>query len=286
MTAVTVDRATQTRVLTSMRIPVLAAEHIYAGALVGITAAGYLANVTAITTLRILGKAMENVDNTDGASADLYCKVEPGIHKWANGSGADEITFDDIGLTCYGADNATVAIVSTSRSVAGRVVGVDADGGVWVFSTPLASPVTDGDLVAANNLSDVAAAATARANIGAHRHFVNMQITDLIAANTFAAYYVHAGPSATLIDIRSRLSAALATGNATITFAISTDGVTFTAVTNGVVTITQAASAAGDLDSATPSAANVIAEGNVLRAIVGGTNTGAAAAAVGIEFTV
>lgn len=284
MPALARDRNTQKRVLTRFgKVPVDGGSHIFAGSLVGLNATGYLVPMTATTSLRCLGMALENVDNTDGADGDLLCDVEPGIFKWANGSGADEIAFDDIESVCYALNDNSVAIVGTARSVAGRVIGVESDG-VWVRSP---DPIgADGDLVAANNLSDVALAATARVNLEAQRHWMPFgQRADLIASNNGVYYYVHTGPSAVLIDIRTRLSAALATGNATLTFAISTDGVSFTNVTGGVVTITQSGSAIGDLDSASPSAARTIAEGNVLRMTVGGTNTGAAFADVGIEMT-
>jgi hypothetical protein len=77
-----------------------------------------------------------------------------------------------------------------------------------------------------------------------------------------------AGPDVQLTEIRSALSGALATGDATVTASI--DG---TAVTGGVLTVTQAGSAAGDIDSAKPTALNLLADGSVLELTVGGTNT-------------
>ena len=62
---------------------------------------------------------------------------------------------------------------------------------------------------------------------------------------------------------------ALATGNATITAAIGGVG-----VTNGVVTITQSGSGAGDKDLAEPSALNVVAAGDTITLTVGGSATG------------
>jgi hypothetical protein len=88
------------------------------------------------------------------------------------------------------------------------------------------------------------------------------------------------GNSETVLKIGSALSAALATGDATVTASI--DGV---AVTLGVVTIAQAGSAAGTKDSATPSAANVIADGASLELTVGGTNDAAVFADVAVELS-
>lgn len=65
------------------------------------------------------------------------------------------------------------------------------------------------------------------------------------------------------------LGGALTTGNATVTAAIGG-----TAVTGGVVTIAQSGSAAGDKDSATPTAANAFAVGDTITLTVGGSAAG------------
>lgn len=63
------------------------------------------------------------------------------------------------------------------------------------------------------------------------------------------------------------INGALTTGNATVTLAIGA-----TPVTNGVITITQSDSAAGDIDTCAPTAARTVAAGNLITATVGGTN--------------
>lgn len=89
---------------------------------------------------------------------------------------------------------------------------------------------------------------------------------DLIGGNAAQVRFVM--PFAGTIDkIYSVISGALTTGNATITADIG--GV---AVTDGVITITQAGSAEDDVDSATPSAAKTFAAGDVVTLTVGGTN--------------
>lgn len=65
------------------------------------------------------------------------------------------------------------------------------------------------------------------------------------------------------------LGGALTTGNFTLTAAIGG-----TAVTGGVVTVTQSGSAAGDKDVATPSAANTGAQGATITLTGGGTSAG------------
>lgn len=79
----------------------------------------------------------------------------------------------------------------------------------------------------------------------------------------------------TVTAIRSRLKAALASGDATLTAKIGS-----TAITDGVITITQSGSAAGDVDVAGPTAANTVAIGDDLNVTVGGTNSNAVGATV------
>lgn len=87
----------------------------------------------------------------------------------------------------------------------------------------------------------------------------------------------------TIQSMRTVLNDALATGDATVTLAING-----TPVTGGVATITQASSAAGDVDTATPSAANAFDAGDVITATVGGSSdaTGTLDLNIVIEETV
>lgn len=82
-----------------------------------------------------------------------------------------------------------------------------------------------------------------------------------------------------ITKLRSVIDGVLTTGDATITAAING-----AAVTNGVITITQAGSAAGDVDVATPTALNEVNVGDVISLTVGGTNATATPATVGIEI--
>lgn len=95
-------------------------------------------------------------------------------------------------------------------------------------------------------------------------------------ADAAVAYFVapHAG---TIALIQTVLAAALATGNATVTVAING-----TPVTTGVVTATQAASAAGSRFAATPTALNIVAAGDLITATVGGAST--ATATLGVQL--
>jgi hypothetical protein len=135
-------------------------------------------------------------------------------------------------------------------------------------------------VLVSNNLSDVTAA-TARANLVANRKTLIFSRVNVVGATASVYRYQNvSGNSETVLKLGSALSAALATGDATITASI--DGV---AVTNGVITIAEAGSAAGTKDSATPSAANVIADGASLELTVGGANDAAVFADVSVELS-
>ena len=196
----------------------------------------------------------------DGAEFEFY-KVVAGNSMVIDGAGAE---------TIEGSANVT-------RTAAGACVSIRKAGAIWQLYKN-AQP--DGDMVAANNLSEVTPA-TARGNLGIALVLHNPAIS-LAIADAAVWYYVHptGAASAVLTSIDTRLSGALTTGNATLTAAIG--GV---AVTNGVVTITQAGSAAGDLDVASPTAARTIAAGQVLSLTVGGTNDAARTASVSFRLT-
>jgi len=127
--ALSKDRLTDVRDGMPFPFPVAADAVIHAGALVAL-AAGYAAPGEAATGLVAVGRAEEPVDNTGGDDGDKTVNVMPGIFKWANSADADEITQAEVGTVCYIVDDCTVAKTNgtSSRSVAGVVVGVDADG--------------------------------------------------------------------------------------------------------------------------------------------------------------
>ena len=278
MSALTKDRNTPSRAGEDFVFPVAAATTIWAGALMVLDALGNAKPGAVATGLIAVGRAEEQVDNSAGAAADLTVKVRRGLYRWGNSSSTDEITKAEIGDACYIVDDQTVAKTDASgtRSPAGFVEDVDAQG-VWVLTGfgPLEAPA--GALLAANNLSDVAAAATARANIGANKAYLEIDATDLSGTDVYRTVATVAGD---ITKIWSIIEGALTTGDATLTGKIAT-----TAITGGVITITQAGSAAGDVDSATPSAANTVAAGDDVNVTVGGTNASAVRARVIVEIT-
>jgi hypothetical protein len=113
-------------------VPVAASAVIYAGALV-VNNAGYAAPGSVATTLVALGRAEESVDNTGGANGAKSVTVRRGVFKFKNSSAGDAIGLTELGKDVYIVDDETVAKTNgtNTRSVAGKVRGVDSDG-VWV----------------------------------------------------------------------------------------------------------------------------------------------------------
>lgn len=106
-----------------------------------------------------------------------------------------------------------------------------------------------------------------------NKRYLTYTIDDL---NTAASYFMVVPVAASVTKIWSVIDGAITGANAVLTFEIA--GV---AVTNGTVTITQAGSAAGDVDSATPTAANTLTAGQALEII----NDGGASNAIKCTLT-
>ncbi|CAB3886610.1 MULTISPECIES: hypothetical protein [Achromobacter] len=133
MTALTQDRNTLRRDGNQIEPPVAAATRIYGGSIVCINTSGYAVPGSTSTTLKVAGVAEDRADNSGGAAGDIRVRLRKGPHCFANSVSADLITLADIGSVCYIVDDQTVAKTSggDTRSVAGKVFDVDADG-VWV----------------------------------------------------------------------------------------------------------------------------------------------------------
>ncbi len=213
-------------------------------------AAGYAVRGAAVAGLLALGRAEHTIDNTHGAAGYAVIEVCPGHFAWENAAGADAVTRADIGRHAWIVDDQTVGRTpSSTRSPAGIITDVD-DAGVWVTSGPAVPPPP--------------------------RHFVPVAVASL---NGSTAYRTVAPVAGTIVAIRTVLNGALATGDATVTASIGG-----AAVTGGTVTITQAGSAAGDIDAALPTAANTVAVGDVIALTVGGTNSASVGASALVEI--
>lgn len=130
MTAQTADRNTPNREAELFNFPVATAVKIYSGSIVMLNAAGYATKGATAVGQICVGRAEDQVDNTGGADGAKAIDVRAGTFKFAN---SGDITIAEIGDTGYIVDDQTVAKTDDAgtRSAAGKIVGVDADG-VWV----------------------------------------------------------------------------------------------------------------------------------------------------------
>lgn len=131
--ALTAERGTKSRDGKTFARKVAATVKIYQGGLTCLSATGYATPGAVATTLTADGIALQTVDNSDGAAGDLTVEVEKGTFQFKNSAAADAITIAEIGDDCYVVDDETVAKTNgtNTRSVAGKIVDVDAQG-VWV----------------------------------------------------------------------------------------------------------------------------------------------------------
>lgn len=248
MTALTADRFTDERKLKQIEPPVAAATELFAGGLTVLDASGDAEPGSVAVGKTCVGKCFLAVDNT-GAAGAKTTKTEFGTFKWLN-DGTRTIVVGDEGKLAYIEDDQTVGILPDGRSPAGVIVQIDdstheTGAGVWVHT-----PAPDN----ASGVGGVDVALTVLAS-------------DLVAANT-EVFRVVSPVAGKIKDIYTSLGhTVLAGGDAVLTGKIGA-----VAITTGVITIAQA-SALADVDQATPTAANVVARGDVISFTVSGANT-------------
>ena len=255
MTALSASRTPEQIKGHLVSLPVAASVLIYAGALVMMDSSGNAKPATAATGLVAIGVADGYVDNSSGSAGDVDVTIRTGIFAFKNSGGGDAIAADDAGKICYAVDDQTVALTNNAgaRSPAGRIVGMSDSGEVFVAVGMPAAPGAD--------------------SIGGRdRIALTVDVATLVGTNTYRVACPVAGK---VTKIYSVTKGALTTGDATLTGKIGT-----TAITSGALTITQSGSAAGDVDSATPSALNTVAAGDFLAVTVGGTNDAVVGATV------
>ena len=95
-------------------------------------------------------------------------------------------------------------------------------------------------------------------------YFLTSTIADI---STASSTFVPVPDGGKVIKIITALQGAIGTANAAITFEIG--GV---AITGGAITVTQSGSAAGDIDTAEPTAANEVAEDGSIEMITDGSS--------------
>lgn len=131
MTALTQDRNTLSQRPGSISVLMAANVTIYAGALVAINASGFGVPGTIGKDLNFAGRAEETVSNVGGANGAKRVDVRRHLaFKWVNDGSITQAHFMK---SAYIVDDQTVAATdgTATRSIAGRIVGIDSDG-VWV----------------------------------------------------------------------------------------------------------------------------------------------------------
>lgn len=107
--------------------------------------------------------------------------------------------------------------------------------------------------------------------------FHNVRLADI---STASSCYVVSGVAGTITKIWSVIDGTIATANSVITSSING-----AAITGGSLTIAFSGSAAGDIDSATPSAANTVAAGDLITLTTDGASSNTVSAVFTIEIT-
>ena len=97
-------------------------------------------------------------------------------------------------------------------------------------------------------------------------YFLTAEIEDV---STASSTFVAVPDGGKIVKILTSIKNAITTADAALTFEIGG-----TAVTGGAITVTQSGSAAGDVDTATPTAANRVEEDGAIEMITdGGSST-------------
>jgi hypothetical protein len=136
MAALAADRNTLEKLGKDLSLGVAAAKKCYAGGIACASATGFATPGAVATTLVVLGRFEETVDNTPGADGALTVRIKRGVFRWLNSSAGDLIATANINAIAYIVDDQTVAKTNggATRSAAGRIVDVDAQG-VWIDTT-------------------------------------------------------------------------------------------------------------------------------------------------------
>lgn len=98
--------------------------------------------------------------------------------------------------------------------------------------------------------------------------------------STASSHWIVSPVAGTITKIYSVINAAIATSDAALTFELG--GVL---ITGGNITVATSGSAAGTIDSSTPSAANAVTAGQAVECITDGASTNTVKATITIEIT-
>lgn len=115
------------------------------------------------------------------------------------------------------------------------------------------------------------------AEISTRKEYITVELDDL---STASSTYVATPVAGTITKVYSVLHTAITTADATIT--VKPGG---SAATGGTITVTQSGSAAGDVDSCTPTAGNSVTAGGYLEIETDGASSTTARVTLTIEIS-
>jgi hypothetical protein len=166
--------------------------------------------------------------------------------------------------------SANLIAAVTDETGTGLLVFNDSPVLAGIPTADTASPADNSTQLATTAYADAAAAAT-MAGITATATEINQYILTLEIADgsAEAVYYLVCPHAGDIKSIQTVIDGAVSTADITITSKIGATG-----ITGGVVTIATSSSAAGDIDSATPSALNTVTAGQAVNFTVTGGGAG------------
>jgi len=120
-------------VVNLLYFPVKAATEVLEGGLIALDA-GFVVPASEKVGLIALGIAEETVDNRDGLDGDLWVKVRQGSFLLFDVGGGEALARIDVGHDVFLVDDQTVGKTDggAKRSRAGKLMGIEPDGMVWV----------------------------------------------------------------------------------------------------------------------------------------------------------
>lgn len=192
-------------------------------------------------------------------------------------------------VTADGGDAAITFEIGGTAVTGGAITVVDGDGAIGKVytATPTAQNtvtagqaielITDGGSTTACKATVILEITPSATTTSAWKKYVVGEVANISAA---ASTWTIAPVAGTISKIYSVIDGAITVANAGITFELGG-----TAVTDGAITIAHSGSAAGTVDSATPSANNVVSAGDAIEIVADGASTDAAKAVILIEIT-
>lgn len=133
MTATTTETNTRFRESGDEPYPLAAGVAALKGTL-AVLNGGYVQQAVTALNLIAVGIFLGSESNVGGAAGAVTVSVRRGVVGLQNSAGADLIAQANVGVDCYIVDNQTVALTNggATRSRAGKIRAVDANGIVWV----------------------------------------------------------------------------------------------------------------------------------------------------------